>query len=167
MPKTFSFSHVDTPVSGATTTPIILGKLNYGADFAVQELKSGESLLTNLRSPLNMPEKVFFGYRQVADMYAKSGIPASNRSQNTKGVSFVFRHTDVGRKTDSADVTYEVLMPFSCHFVVTVPMDETITADIVRDYILRTVACAFESGSNTSARIETALRGVALPADLK
>lgn len=167
MAKVLSFVHTDTPISGVTSNTVDLPLVNFGADFRVESNQANELILTNLRSPLGDPEKFRSAFSVVSNIYKNTDIEPSSRSQNPRGVSLLLQHTDIASVTDSTDATFLQKKPFEAHIVVKVPADEVVTADIVKGFLLRTICAAFESGSNTSARLNAELRGSLLPADMK
>lgn len=167
MAKVLSFNHVDTPISGVTTNQVNLALVNFGADFRVEKMASDEVVITNLRSPLGDPERFRHAYSTVANVYKNTEIEPALRSQNTRGVRLLIQHTDIASVVDAADPTFLVKVPFKANLTLEIPANEYVTATNVKDYMLRSLTGMFETGSNTSARLEAELRGSLLPIDMK
>lgn len=167
MAKVLSFNHVDTPISGVTTNPVPVGLVNFGADFRVERQTADEVVMTNMRSPLGDPEKFRHAFSVVNNVYSGTPIEPALRSQNVKGVRLLIQHTDIASVTDSGDATFMAKLPFKVNITLEIPANEYVTATNAKDFLLRTIAGAFETGSNTAARLEAELRGSMLPADLK
>lgn len=167
MAKSLAFNHTDTAISGVSSNPIEIPLVNFGADFVKEVNTANELVLTNMRSPLGDPEKFRHAFSIVSDVYKGTDIEPSMRSQNKKGVSLLLQHTDIASVTDSADASFLQKIPFKVHFVLTIPANEYVTADVAELVLRRSIAAAYESGLHTSARMAALLRGSLTPADLK
>lgn len=167
MAKSLAFNHTDTAISGVSSNTIDLPLVNFGADFVKEVNTANELVLTNMRSPLGDPEKFRQAYTTVRDVYKGTDIEPSLRSQNPRGVQILLQHTDIASVTDSADATFLQKVPFKVHFVLTIPANEYVTAEIAEAVLRRSLVAAYESGLHSSARLAALLRGSLSPADLK
>lgn len=168
MAKVLSFVATDSPISGVTSNPINLELVNFGADFVEKtNLKKGEVLITNIKAPIGAPEQFRFSSSISEDIYKGTEIDPSYRAQSRRGVSVLVQHTITLRETDSADPTYERLIPVWVHTVLRYPMVESLTADIAEKLFRRHAAGLYETGEHDSGRIGQLVRGSLLPPDVK
>lgn len=168
MAKVLSFVATDSPISGVTTNPINLELVNFGADF-VEKSNSAkkEILITNIKAPIGAPENFRYSMGSAEDVYRGSEIDPSYRSQTRRGVSVLVQHTITLKETDSADVTYERLVPIKIHTVLVYPAIESLTADLAEKLFRRHAAGLYETGEHDSGRVGQLLRGSLLPPDVK
>lgn len=167
MAKSVVLNHTDTPISGVTTLELPRGLVNYAADFKIKESTADNAVVTNLTSPISLPEKHQFGASEVGDVYKGTGIDPSLFAPSRRGVSLFGKVTEVWTVVDSVDATYQVALPVSCHVVIRTPNHELITPAMVEALLGRTVSTFYETGSEATTRIASMLRGSLLPSDLK
>lgn len=167
MAKVLSFVTTDTPISGVTTNPIEIAKVNFGADFVEKVSPAkGEVLLTNTTAPLGLSETYRYAIQPIADVYKGSEIEPSLRTAGKRGLSLVIQHNCVLRETDPSDPTYERYVPASAHTVLKIASTESMTADKALGLFQRLLAPFFETGAHTSARLGQLVRGVLKPSDV-
>lgn len=167
MAKVLSFVTTDTPISGVTTNPIEIAKVNFGADFVEKvSPNKGEVLITNVTAPIGRAETYRYALQSVADVYKGSDIEPSLRVAGKKGFSLVIQHNYVMVETDPNDPTYERLLPFSGHTVLKFPAVESLTADKALMGFQRLLAPFFDTGSHIATRIAQLYRGVLKPSDV-
>lgn len=167
MAKQISFNHIDTAISGVTSNTTPIGLVNFGADWRTESKTADEVVMTNMRSPIGMPERIRVRYSRVADIYKDSNIEPSNRAQSRSGLSVFIQHTDISSVTDTVDATFLVQMPFSEQVTIKVPCNEYVTDTFVLAYLQRSLAAWFETGDHTALRLSALLRGGLLPVDMK
>lgn len=163
MAMTSSLGYTDSVTTAKTVS---IPDLSYGKDFAVTRDTPDEVVITNTTSPIDQPETFRFGYSNVADVYKNTGIDPSVASVSRRGVSLVVQMNDILRvgcssETECNPVQFD--LPISTHIVVKVPLNQYITADLVKQEILRNVAALFGTGEITSARIDALLRHALTP----
>lgn len=166
MAKNLSVNYTDSPISGGTTLSMTVPSLNYTSDFRVTTDDPGECRMTNLTSPLDMPERFRLAFQPVNDVYRNSGIDPTLYYQTRKGVQVLCQLTDVYSVTDSADASYLALLPIKSHIVVQIPTNDLITASVVKDHVLRTFGGMFNARESIDARLKSILRGALVPTGL-
>lgn len=166
MAKALAYTHTDTAVGGVSSLTVPIPVLNLGADFRVMKDTPEEAIISNMTSQIGYPEKIRFASRVIPDAYKGSDVDASLRSLNKRGVEVLVSHTDTAAWTDSEDPTFLELKTPKMNVVFTFPADGSYSADAALDYIKRSIACLFETGGVTSARVNALLRGILIPADL-
>lgn len=167
MAKQLSVNYTDTAISGATAVQLTLPTLNYNADFRVREDEPNEAIITNLTSPIDQPERFRTAHSDVADVYRNTGIDPTMYYASRRGTQILAQLTDVYKVTDSADASYEALLPVSAHLVLKVPNNDLITDTLAITVLERLLACLYETtGTETSTRIAALLRGALLPSSL-
>ena len=167
MAKVLSFVTTDTPISGVTTNPIEIAKVNFGADFVEKVSPTkGEVLLTNTTAPLGSSETYRYAIQTIADVYKGSEIEPSLRTSGKKGLSLVIQHNCVMVETDTTDPTYERRVPISSHTVMKIPAIESMTAEKALGLFQRLLAPFFETGAHSHARLGQLFRGVLKPSDV-
>lgn len=166
MAKQISLNRADSPVTGVTSLTLPLAVLNFGADFRIKSDEPNEAIITNLKSPIDRPERFRFGMSEVKDIYKNAGIDASLYAPSRRGASVLCQLTDVWTVTDSVDPSYEVALPIEGHIVLKVPANENVTTEMIKAFIGRLCAGLFETGDSGTTRLNSLLRGSLLPKDL-
>lgn len=167
MSKTVSTGYTDTPVDGVSELTFPRAVLNFGTDFRVKANTPGkEVILTNITSPTDQPELIKLCYSEIADIYRGSKVEPTIFTPTKKGVSILAQVNDVISVTDTTDADYRVDLPVQCHLVIKVPMSAEITANVVQTCIGRLLSSLFDTGVETTSRLEAILRGVLVPSDL-
>lgn len=161
-----SFGYTDTPISGVSELTFPRGLVNYKADWRVKSQTGKESVITNLTTPLDQPEKIRIAFTEVSNIYAGSGVEASVASPTKKGVSVLAQLTQVVKITDTADPDFCVELPLSFHIVMKVPTSAYLTADDVQTSLGRLISGVFDTGSTSTARLNALFRGSLLPSDM-
>jgi hypothetical protein len=166
MSKTVSVGYTDTAISGVTSLNLARGLVNYGADWRVKQDEPTEVILTNLTSPINYPERVRVGATEVADVYKGSGVEPGLYAPTRRGISILSQLTEVWKVSDTVDSAYEVALPITGHIVLKVPNSDQITPEMINTFLGRLVSTLFETGSDTTSRIASILRGSLTPSDI-
>lgn len=161
-----TYGYTDTAISGYVAKSLKLAALNFAADFRVSSQTTNEVVLTNLTAPLDQPETIRLAYTGVSDIYKNTGIDPSDRLPSTAGVSIICQHNSVMKVTDNADVTYSALVPMKEHTVLVVPMSSAVEPQQIITNICRMLAGLFETGEDTTTRLQGILRGSLVPSDL-
>lgn len=160
MAKVINKGYTDTTIVGEPELTFARGPLNFAADFRVKANQPGkEVVLTNITSPIDRPEKIRIAYTDIANVYSGTGIDPSLSSPTKRGVSVLVQLTEVISVTDDSDPDYRIDLPVSFHLVVKVPASEHITAADVNIGIGRLLSGLFDTGVETTARLEAILRG--------
>lgn len=166
MTKSLSTNRTDTPVQGVTSLNLPLSVINFKSDFIKEVDDAGEGIVTNLTSPLITPERYRFAVTPIVDIYKGTGIDSSLYAPTKRGVTVLVQLQDTWTVTDSVDTTYRVDLPITGHFVLRIPQNELITAEMLKTFIGRTMSGFFNTGVVTTERIASLLRGSMLPSDL-
>lgn len=167
MAKVVSLGYTDTAIAGNPTLTFSRGAVNFGADFRVKTNTPGkEIVLTNITSPVDRPEKIRIGFSEVSNIYNGTGIEVPVTAPSKKGTQLLVQVTEILSVTDDTDPDYRLDLPVSYHLVIKVPTSEYITSDRVLAGVGRLVSGLYDTGSNTTARLDAILRGALLPSDL-
>lgn len=167
MAKVISKGFIDTPINGVSSLNFTRGLLNYKADFRVKSEDAGkEVVLTNITSPIDRPEKIRIAFSDVSNVYNGSGIESGVYAPTKRGVSVLAQVTNVISVTDDTDPTYRVDLPVSYHLVIKVPVSEAITGQVIQEGIGRLLSGLFDTGSTSTIRLESILRGSLTPSDM-
>lgn len=166
MSKSLSVGYTDTPISGVTSLELARGLVNYKADFRVKTSVPNEAVLTNLTSPVDRPERFRVAFSEIANIYSGSGIDPTCYAPSKKGVSILVQLTDIYSVSETNDPSYRVDLPVSAHLVIKVPANENITAATIQTLVGRMVSGLYETGSETTDRIASLVRGSLIPSDL-
>lgn len=163
MAMTSSLGYTDSVTVAKTLS---VPDLSYSKDFAVTRDTPDEVIITNTTSPIDQPETFRFGYNNVADVYKGTGIDPSVAAVSKRGASIVVQMNDILRvscdsETSCSPVQFD--LPISTHIVIKVPLSQYITADLVKQEVLRNVSALFGTGEVTSARIDALLRHALAP----
>lgn len=157
-----SFGYTD---SVTTTKNLALPDLSYSADFSVIEDEADQVVITNTTCPLDQPETIRFALSSIADVYSGTGIEPSTRALTKRGISLLVQLNDIMRVTDAdGKIVYD--LPISSHFVMKVPLNENVTADVALTILKRNVSALFDKGNVTSARLNQLLRSSLKPSTM-
>lgn len=170
MAMTTSFGYTDAV---ATSLSLPIPTLSYSQNFARdfdKEQKSkqkGEIFLTNTTSPFGQPEIARIAIENVGNIYNGSNIATENQAITRKGVSLLVELNDtlaVFPEDDTSGCCCDVgyLLPFHCHVVLRVPVNQVVTADMALTVLKRNIGFFFD-GDVTSKRLNQMLRGTLSP----
>lgn len=150
----------------AITTPkaVSVPDLSYSTDFRVSTDVPGEVIMTNITSPLDRNETVRFAITNIKDIYTNSGVDVSYMAPSHQGISLVTQVTDTWRYEDVANPTNPVIdLPISAHLVIKAPKTSYLGANDYLSIAQRAFSLLFDTGSVTSARLMTLLKGALDP----
>lgn len=165
--KVLSKNYTDTTISGASEVTLTLPILNYGTDFRVKKDSDSEAIITNLTSPIDQPERIRWAQSEVSDVYKNTGISPTMYYASRRGTQVLCQLTDVYGVTDDQDASYEALLPVSAHIVLKVPNNDLISEDTAVQMVERLLGSLYETtGTTTTCRIRSLLRGALLPSSL-
>lgn len=153
----------DTAASGVTAPVLTLPVINYAVDFRKKVDTSREVILINTTAPLDQPETIRFGFSEIADIYAKSGLNTDQTPGTKKGVNVLAQINETLKVTDTTNAAFSQYLPISAHLVIKVPQSGYITPDMIKTLINRLQATLYENGvSNISALTKGVLAPKAL-----
>lgn len=157
--------YIDTPISGVTTLAFSRGLVNYAKDFNVVEDEPEQVKITNLTSPLDRPETFRFAYSQIKDIYSSADVHPNVQAPSKRGVSLLVQLTNTISDVDAVTGS-RVDLPMSAHMVLKFPANAAITPELVADQIGRLISGLYETGSLTTDRLKSMMRGSLLPKDI-
>lgn len=164
MAITTSFGYTD---SIGTTKNIAIPDLSYTTDFAITKEVADEVVLTNRTSPIDQPETIRFGYQNVANVYANTGIDPSYMSVSRRGVSLVAQVNDILRVScdggENACNLSIIDLPMTAHIVVKVPLIQYVTAELAMGTVNRAISSLYDTGKTSTSRLEAMLRHALTP----
>lgn len=167
MSKAFAYKHTDTAFGSPITRNVAVPLVNYGADFRVEQMGTDEVLISNMRAPLDFPEKFRTAYSTIADVYKNTTIDPAYRLPSKAGFRLFQSHTDIGEVTETTDATFVKRAPLSMQLIVTGPLSEVITGQIVYDFIRRSLSKYFEDNDSTVNGLDAQLRGILVNSSMK
>lgn len=166
MAKTLNMNFNDTTVTGGTAVELTLPQLNYAADFRVTKDDASEAIITNITSPIDMPERFRFAHNQVADVYKNTGIDPTMYYASRRGTQVLCQLTDTYSVTDASAPDYLALLPVEAHIVVKVPNNDLVSVAQVESLVTRMLAGLYETTAGRETRLRSLLRGALLPSSL-
>nr|QXV86435.1 coat protein [Leviviridae sp.] len=155
-----SFGYTD---SVTTEKSVSIPDLSYLTDFAVKDESATALVLTNTTSPVDQPELVRWGYQNIADIYAGTGIDPSFMAVSRRGVSLVGQVNDILRITPAEEsgccTMQQILLPIEAHWVLKFPVSQYVTPEIARQVLNRAYSTSFGTGEVGSKRLGAMMRG--------
>lgn len=163
--KSLGFTFSDTAFGSPATLNLTRANLNFGVDFAEKERVQGESVIVNINSSNDCPEKIRISYQEVKDIYKGSNIDSGHYAPSRKGFSLVSQLTEVARVTES--VTGEIYdLPISCHLVIKAPNDALVTATVIETLLKRLLSSLYGENVVTTTRLAQLMKGAVTPPEL-
>lgn len=162
---------VNVGYTDSITTPkeLSIPDLDYAKDFAVVTDEPGSLVLTNITSPIDQPEKIRWGYQNINNVYANSGIDPAYYAPSKRGISIVSQVSEVwkvGETTDTCGCPLPVYLPVEGHVVFKVPTHSAITENMVEAFLRRVMDTLYATGSVSPERIGKLMRGSLRPEGL-
>lgn len=149
-----------------TTKNVAIPDLSYVSDFTVTTDTAKEAILTNITSPMDRVETIRFGSTDIKDVYTGTGIDPAFMAPSHKGVSIVMQMNDIWRYCDATNLALpQIDLPISAHIVLKVPKTSYVTADQFLSALTRAFSLAFATGSVTSTRLYSLLKGALDPTE--
>lgn len=143
---------------------VLIPDLSYKSDFATSSDTASEVILSNTTSPIDRVETIRFAIQNVKDVYNGTDIDPGVQAASHRGVSLVCQVSDTYSYYDDADpANKRVDLPVSAHLVIKAPKSSFIGADDYLAIAKRAFASLFETGSTTSDRLVSLLRGALDP----
>lgn len=161
---TGSFGFTDS-----STTPLVLNvpNLSYAKDFAVTVEKAGETILTNITSPVDQPERIRHALEVVNNIYTGTGIDPSLFAVTKRGFSLVVGNDLIyrvsGASTSGAPWAFD--LPLHYHTVVKAASSPYLPTSVIYEGLLRHFG-SFQNGDNSSAFLEQLIRGALTPSGM-
>lgn len=155
-----SNGHSDTAIAGVSSPTLSVPVINYNENFRVKSESSKETILTNTTCPLDQPETIRFGFSEIANVYANSGLNTDQVSGTVKGINVLSQITEVIKVTDSANAAFSQYLPVSAHLVIKAPQSGYITPEMMQTLVARLVGTLFEGGVSN---IPALAKGVLTP----
>jgi len=165
MSKSLGFSYSDTAFGSPATLNFVRANTNYGADWTEKQRTASETVIVNVNSSNDRPEKIRIGYSEVKDVYANSGIDPAYYAPSRRGISLVSQITEVGRITESIDGSF-VDVPISAHIVIKAPAHELITPDVIQTVLKRLLSSLYNDNVTTTARLAELMKGAVTPPEV-
>lgn len=153
----------DTILSGVTAPSLTLPVLNYEADFRVKSESGKETVLVNTSCPLDQVETVRFGFSEVANIYAKSGLNSDQIPGSVKGVNVLAQINETIKVTDTANSAFAQYLPISAHIVIKVPQSGYVTPTVINALVTRLIGTLYQNGVSTMPALS---KGVLTPKGL-
>lgn len=165
MSKSLSFSYSDTAFGVPATLNFVRANTNYGVDWAEKQRTAGESVIVNVNSSNDRPEKIRIAYSEIKDIYTNSGIDPAYYAPSRKGISLVSQITEVGRITESTTGDF-VDVPLSAHLVIKAPANELITSTVIETLLKRLLSSLYNDNAVTLTRLSELMKGAVTPPEV-
>jgi hypothetical protein len=110
----------------------------------------------------DIPETWTFGATAISDVYKNSGVSAAAKAVTSRGVQVLVKHEAYAKITDSADLTFQKVVPLEAHLVIKAPTNDLLDADAIFEEIKRMLGGLLEQ-SATSARLDELIRSALRP----
>lgn len=162
--KTLNPGYTDTAI--AENPVLTRGKLNFEADFRIKKEAAGELVLTNITSPLDRPEEILLNVTDIKNVYEKTSVDPSAYSPSRRGINLYSKLTNHYSLTDSEDADFLNVLPISVSITVRTPASEYVTPTVIQTVVARAVSTLYDTGSESTTRLGSILRGALKPADL-
>jgi hypothetical protein len=164
MAKIINAGYTDTAYSG---TPVLTrGKLNFAADFRIAKDSPDTLTLINLTSPFDRIEENMLKFTNVPNIYDKTAIDPSVYAPSRRGVNLYTKLTNVYQVTDDADAMFVQHLPVTVSITIRAPQSPYIDSTTIQTVLARAVSTFYDTGSETTTRLNAALRGSLKPSDL-
>lgn len=169
MAKTISVGYTDTAIANAAAIKPTIPNINWAADYRVVDDGPTEAVITNITSPLGVPDKFRFAHNDITDIYRGTGIDPTLYYQTKRGTKFLVQLNSSAVVTDTDEAAYRAVLPVSAHLVVSVPNCELIDYNwVLTNLIYRMLGglwTTLPTGS-IEQNIPGLLRGAILPSTL-
>jgi hypothetical protein len=133
------------------------------ADYAVSTNTANRCVLTNMTSPLGLPNTVEIQDQEIADVYKNSAIDRALWAPTRRGRAFYIRNTETWTQEDTTDPSAaRWAFPMNCSIRCTVTNNDLVSESEVVLLVLRTLGKLYPGGLTAVAKI---LRGALNPKD--
>lgn len=168
MAKVVDLGYTDTALATPVELKLARPSINFAADWAIQQNNNGKQVaIVNRTTPLGtVPEKFRFSIANVANVFTGTSVQPTIHVPNKRGVSLLAQLTECWVITDDEDASYRQELPISAHIVLKVPMSEFVTGARIEALIGRLVSGLYETGLDTTSRLDGLVRGSLAPIDV-
>lgn len=138
-------------------------------NFALIESEGGQCVITNTTSPLGRPEQLRFNAYPVDNIYKGTGITEAYQAPDRTGVRIVANVHETWSLEPSAanEVAPVYHLPVSAQVTLAVPNCEYIAGEDLIKLAVRAISSLFDTGTTTSARLESLIRGALVPTGVR
>lgn len=110
------------------------------ANFQVVESSPGVVKYTNIAAPMDRPSTLKRAHRVRKNVYAGTSIDPMAFLPNKQGSDIMVEVQEVWSITDESDASFRQDFPVRCAISITVPNNELVTGQEVKDLLGRTLA---------------------------
>lgn len=133
------------------------------ADYAVSTNTANRCVLTNMTSPLGLPNTVEIQDQEIADVYKSTAIDRALWAPTRRGRAFYIRNTETWTQEDPDDPNAaRWAFPMGCSIRCTVTNNDLVSETEVIQLVLRTLGKLYPGGTAAIAKL---LRGALNPKD--
>lgn len=147
-------------VPASTETGTVLQTQYVDTDsYAVTTDVAGETRLTNINSPIGLPEVLSYRASNIADIYTNSGIDRALFTPTRRGISVNIHLRQTWSATDAdAPTAPSYAMPVTASITIRIPQNEFITTQNVVDLYSKALGMLYPDGkANISSLLRMAL----------
>lgn len=120
--------------------------------------------IVDTATEITTPRIIETRFDRIQNVYNNTNIAPAYQSGAKAGVRFICKVSDILTLLDDADSTYRVDLPVEAHVVVTLPLCDQITDEVIQQQVADAVATLFTSdGTITQSRIAKLVRGLTKP----
>lgn len=149
---------VNAPASDKPATNIAASHVDTSY-YALTKDLTGECQLTNIQSPISLPEILTYRASNIADIYQNSGIDRTLVTPTRRGISVNYHLRQTWTAADASQPTAPTYaMPVTASLTLRIPQNEFISLDNVNTLISKMLGMLFPDGqSSLAANIRFAL----------
>lgn len=121
-------------------------------NYALTKDLSGECELTNILSPIGLPEVLTYRASNIADIYKNANIDRTLWTPTKRGISVNYHLRQTWSAKDAAVPTAPVYaMPVTASLTIRIPQNEFITLDDVNGLIAQLLGMLYPDGTSCIA----------------
>jgi len=164
--KTLAFGFTDTAFTGGDAEVDMAFQQNFGEDFRVLSDVPGELILTNITTPVDMPETIRIAQKRLANVYSASDIDASNYPSDKSGTTTLVESRFVVAIEDSTEPLLRKFIPVKVGFTLITPNDGDVPNSAIRTLIERSIGNLFETHDASDGYLNSIRHGVLSKKDM-
>lgn len=142
---------VNAPASEKPATSVAASYVDTSY-YALTKDLTGECQLTNVQSPIGLPEILTYRASNIADIYQNSGIDRTLVTPTKRGISVNYHLRQTWTASDSANPSAPVYaMPVTASLTLRIPQNEFISLDNVNALINKLLGLLYPDGTSSIA----------------
>lgn len=124
------------------------------ADFTVKEDTANRCVLTNMTSPLGLPEMIEYQFQDIADVYNGTGIDRALWTPSKRGLAFFVKVQETWSAVDTEDASApEYALPVTATIRIKLPSNGLISTQNVEDLFKRLATALYPGNSEAITKL--------------